>query len=403
MLKVFLIEAASEDKLTHLEHAEDHVINGGMEGFAHAYHNLQDVHDQLHGTHNKTRITTKYDGSPSIVFGHNPENGKFFVASKSAFNKNPKLNYTPEDIEHNHGHAQGLVDKLKQALTHLPKVTPKKGVYQGDVMHSGIKSKSNPSGDVVDKGGRYYFKPNTISYSTPHGSEEGKKMASSKFGVAVHTAYHGKTFESMKPEYGADLSHFGEHKDVHLISAAEEVPKARLSTDQEHTYQHHLQAAKDAFVKTHKNDYGVLQGHQEPLKTYINSTVRTGTKPSVEGYVEHLKNRGVKEIAKVKTHAAIARKTEAMQNDIDHVKTNKNSFGRILDMHHHLQAAKDQLVNSLSNKPKFEHHIPSPGSTDITQGTKAKPEGFVVVRNNRPTKFVDRAEFSRANFAARPR
>ena len=31
------------------------------------------------------------------------------------------------------------------------------------------------------------------------------------------------------------------------------------------------------------------------------------------------------------------------------------------------------------------------------------PEGFVVIRNNRPTKFVDRAEFSRANFASRPR
>jgi hypothetical protein len=116
---LYLTEA-SEEKLTHLEHAEDHVINDGMEGFAHAYHNLEDVKDQVNGKKNKTKIATKYDGSPSIVFGHHPETGAFFVASKSVFNKDPKLNYTPEDIEKNHGHAPGLVQKLKQALEHLP-------------------------------------------------------------------------------------------------------------------------------------------------------------------------------------------------------------------------------------------------------------------------------------------
>ena len=139
----YLKEAASEEKLKHLEHAEDHVINSGFDGFAHAYHNLQDVHDQLSGKKSKTKITTKYDGSPSIVFGHHPETGKFFVASKSAFNKDPKINHTEEDIDRNHGHAPGLAEKLKIALKHLPKVVPKTGVYQGDVMHSGIKNKTN--------------------------------------------------------------------------------------------------------------------------------------------------------------------------------------------------------------------------------------------------------------------
>jgi len=60
-LSSYLTEAASEEKLTHLEHAEDHVINDGMEGFAHAYHNLEDVKDQVNGKKNKTKIATKYD------------------------------------------------------------------------------------------------------------------------------------------------------------------------------------------------------------------------------------------------------------------------------------------------------------------------------------------------------
>ena len=54
--KHILNEAASEEKLTHLEHAEDHVINAGFEGFAHAFHNLEDVKDQIQGKKNKTKI-----------------------------------------------------------------------------------------------------------------------------------------------------------------------------------------------------------------------------------------------------------------------------------------------------------------------------------------------------------
>jgi hypothetical protein len=394
-LKHFLIEAASEEKLTHLEHAEDHVINAGEEGFAHAFHNLEDVKDQIQGNKNKTKITTKYDGSPSIVFGHNPDNGKFFVASKSAFNKNPKLNYTFEDIEQNHGHAPGLVHKLKHALEHLPKVIPPKGVYQGDVMHSGgIKSESNPHGDVMDEEGKFHFKPNTITYSTPKNSAEGKKMANSKFGVAIHTAYHGKSLQDMKAEFGADLSHFKQHPDVHTISVVEDGGPAKMTPDQEHTFNHHIKAATEHFKQTPKQAYNVLARHGKHLKTYINSTVREGTKPSIDGYLEHLKQKHLSDIAKVKTAKAIGDKTDKMNDDLKHVKSNTKHFESILNMHHHLQQAKDQLVHSLSAKPRFEHSI---------NGVKTKPEGYVVVRNNRPTKLVDRAEFSRANFLARPR
>lgn len=394
-LKTYLTEAASEEKLTHLEHAEDHVINAGEEGFAHAFHNLEDVKDQINGKKNDTKITTKYDGSPSIVFGHNPENGQFFVASKSAFNKNPKLNYTFEDIEENHGHAPGLVAKLKHALEHLPKVTPPKGVYQGDVMHSGgIRTESNPHGDIMEESGKYHFKPNTITYSTSKNSAEGKKIANSKFGVAIHTAYHGKTLQDMKAEYGADLSHFKQHPDVHTISVVDDVGHAKLSRDQQHTYDHHMKQATELFRATPKNSYNVLNDHAEHLKTYINRTVREDTKPTVQGYEAHLKEKHLKEIGKVKTPKAIETKTDKMNKDMTFIKKNKQHFQSILDMHHHLQAAKNQLVHALSSKPKFEHHI---------DGTPVKPEGFVVIRNNRPTKLVDREEFSRANFAARPR
>jgi len=134
----FLKEEASADagKLKHIHHAEDRPLMHGAEGFEHAFGALQQAHEHMKAKAKSSNLTMKYDGSPSIVFGHHPKTGKFFVASKSAFNKTPKINHTEADIDRNHGHAPGLAAKLKAALKHLPKVTPKTGVYQGDMMHS---------------------------------------------------------------------------------------------------------------------------------------------------------------------------------------------------------------------------------------------------------------------------
>lgn len=133
----FLTESTDEgEHLKHITHAEDHPLMSGHSGFEHAYGALMQAHHHMANKQKSSHVTMKYDGSPSIVFGHHPKTGKFFVASKSAFNKNPKINHTEADIDRNHGHAPGLAHKLKQALKHLKKVAPKKGVYQGDLMYT---------------------------------------------------------------------------------------------------------------------------------------------------------------------------------------------------------------------------------------------------------------------------
>ena len=389
-IRQYLSEArnASEEKLTHLEHAEDHPINAGAVGFEHAKNTLDAVHSALKGEKSKASITTKYDGSPSIVFGHHPETGKFFVASKSAFNKNPKINYTADDIEKNHGHAPGLVNKLKAALRHLPKVAPKTGVFQGDIMHSGGKGKGNPEGDVVTQDGKAHFTPNTITYSTKD-KEETDRAAGSKLGVAIHTRYDGPSFDRMKATYNAGHKGFGEHKDVHLMDVHPDKPTIdpKLSSE----YEKHMGEAE----KLHKqlvrtNGYNALADHTDHLKTYINKTVRTGEKPSVKGYAAHVAEIHQKAADKYKT-AAKKQEVESKHQELqNHISANQHHFEAALQLHHHLQAAKDQLVHALSAKSQYGHHI---------GGQAVKPEGHVAVINNRPTKLVDRAEFSRANFA----
>ena len=379
--KDFLSEEASEEKLKHLEHAEDHVIHGGQAGFSHAYHNLKDVHDRLTGKENATKVTMKYDGSPSVIFGTNPENGRFFVATKSAFNKNPKINYTPEDIMKNHGHAPGLVEKLKAALEYLPKSTPKKGVFQGDIMHS--------KGDVKVHGSKIKFTPNTITYAADKNSEHGKAAMNSQIGVAVHTAYKGKTMEDMKAQYAPELNSFKKHPDVHVISTEHPLDKMNYDPKDQQRFAKHMKAAATLHKATKEDTFDAVMHHQLPLKTYINSTIRHGTNPSISGYVQHLTAAHQKKIDSVKTDKAKEQKSALARADIEHVQTNRQGFNRVLQMHRHLQKAKNVLVNTLSSNSEFEHSI---------NGKKAKPEGFVAVRHNRPTKLVDRREFSAANF-----
>jgi len=379
--KDFLSEDASEEKLTHLEHAEDHVIHGGSAGFSHAYHKLKDVHDKLPGKENATKVTMKYDGSPSVIFGTNPENGKFFVATKSAFNKNPKINYTPEDIEKNHGHAPGLVEKLKAALEHLPKTTPKKGVFQGDIMHT--------RGDVQVHGNKVKFTPNTITYAADKNSPHGQAALNSQIGVAVHTAYKGKTLQDMKAQYAPELNSFKKNKDVHLISTEHPLDQLDYSPRDQQQFAKHMKAAAMLHRATGEDAFEAVQKHQVPLKTYINSTIRHGTNPSIGGYIQHLTNAHQKKIDAVKTEKAKAQKTALANVDLDHVQKNRAGFNRVLQMHRRLQKAKDILTRTLSSNSEFEHSI---------RGKKAKPEGFVAVRHNRPTKLVDRREFSAANF-----
>lgn len=387
--KSFFTEAsvgASEEKLTHLEHAEDHPINAGDEGFQHAFNTLHQTHELLAGRKSKASVSLKLDGSPSIVFGTHPENGKFFVASKSAFNATPKLNYTHEDIEKNHGHAPGLVSKLKAALNHLPKVTPKEGVYQGDFMYN------KDDGDVRSESGKHHFTPNTITYSIPHNHEEGKKVNRAKIGVAVHTAYKGPTLDSMKAEYNADTSGFNSHPDVHLISPQVDHKSLNYSRKDQEEFQKHMAAAIEAHQQ-HKN-YEHLTNHQEHLKTYINSTVRDGSKPSLEGYQQHLRGHYQKKAEGVKSEAAKQRHIGAGEELINHSNKKSKVFNATLAVHQHLQKAKNVLNKALSSKTTYGHHV---------GGKAVKPEGFVSVINNRPTKIVDRDEFSRLNFQARPR
>ena len=158
-------------KNRHLEHPEDAILNEGRAG-------LYNILDFLEAQGSKA--TVKYDGSPAIVWGINPDNGKFFVGTKSVFNKiKVKINYTHYDIEVNHGDKPAVASILHMCLEKLPRV---EGVYQGD---------------FIGYGGGKEYTPNTITYKFDDVVEE-------DIIVAAHTTYTGDTIKDMCASYGCE-------------------------------------------------------------------------------------------------------------------------------------------------------------------------------------------------------
>ena len=380
--QTFLTEAADDGKVKHIHHPEDRPLIHGKKGFEHAMGALHQASEHVAKGKKDKNMTMKYDGSPAIVFGHDPKTKKFFVASKSAFNKNPKINYTPEDIELNHGHAPGLVEKLKDALAHLKKVAPKEGVFQGDLMFSGKDVVHNQNGSAS-------FTPNTITYSA-HGTEA-QQVKKAKVGIVVHTQYNGRNLADMKAS--PDITHkFKVSPDVwnkpaiHDSSITNYAPKDQL------TFNKHMEAAQKIHTAGGKQMYSATEQHQGEgghLATYINQAVRNNAKPTTQGLQQHVMDKSQVVQSRLKTADKAKEKQTGAQAEVNYIQKNREHYDNLLKMHQHLAAAKNVLVHTLNQHPgTLSHHI---------EGKETHPEGYVVTHKNEPTKLVDRAEFSRAN------
>ena len=241
--------------------------------------------------------------------------------------------------------------------------------------------------DVKTDEHNHHFTPNTITYSTPKNSEEGKKISKAKMGVVVHTKYHGPTLEKMHAGFDPDTHNFKQHPDVHLIS--HEAPPAVHTPHNEANYEHHINSALETHRKAHVDTFHATSAHAGHIKTYINDTVKTGEKPSAAGLTSHITKKYHSEIAKLKTVKVKGQRQEELKAHVGHINKNKQHYETLFKIHNHLQKAKDSLVSSLESKPAYEHSI---------GGHKTGPEGFVITHHGHPSKLVNRAEFSKQNF-----
>ncbi len=387
----------TQDKNTHLEHLEDDIINRGAVGGDNALNFLKSVRNMLAGTTgSKTNITVKWDGAPAIICGINPENGKFFVGTKSVFNKSPKINYTVADIRKNHG---GVVaQKLEVCLANLKRLNIK-GILQGDLLFTNDKKVLSIDGEKM-----LSFTPNTITYAVPQNSGIGKRIANAKMGIVFHTQYNGKKMDSLSASFGTVTG--SSNRNVFLASAAYQdtavlFPKSELSKfdAQIRMAEGSLRKAAPILNLMSKNISDDLSiGYR--LKTYFNHFIRNSNssmdKVAVmqKQFRDYFESVLQAEIDKRKTPAGKAKFIKAKADGLQFIDRNKQSLYFAIASHITLGVAKQTLLQKMNQIQSIGNFIRTSTGYRVTA-----PEGYVAVdKVAGAIKLVDRLEFSRQNF-----
>ena len=191
-------------KNLHIMHPEDCVFDGkkSVKTILEILKSCMDYDNKFENTY-----SIKYDGAPAIVFGTDVNNGRFFVGTKSVFNKGiKKICYTNDCIDYYYSDKTDLNNILKQCLKYLPRVS---GVYQGDFIGFGDSETTE-------------FTPNTITYKFDNPPTQNIIMA-------VHTSYLGDEFDIMEafPNSGITLPN-NDGKVLFLNTIAEQTTDDRI-------------------------------------------------------------------------------------------------------------------------------------------------------------------------------
>jgi hypothetical protein len=388
----------TEQKNTHMTHIEDKVIYGGVNGTRQAILALRELRNML-GGEKDGNVSVKWDGAPAVFAGIDPSDGQFFVAKKGIFNKNPKVYKSAADVDADT--SGDLSTKLKEALKYLPALGIK-GVVQGDFLFS----KSDVKKKKI-KGQSYVtFHPNTIMYAVPTGSEAAKDITSSQMGIVWHTAYTGKTFETMRATYGVDVSKFKKSRAVWSQDAMlRDLTSLTMTKQDTQMVDSYLSQAGKIFNQISGTTLRQLESNQklaQMIETYNNSFVRKGaiignTSSHVNGLIRDIQNRFGKEAAKRKTpkgkSAQFAKRDDILKFFSP---ANKKSLKLMFDLQKLIVLGKLKLINILNRLSNVNTFVKTRTGYKTTG-----PEGYVAIDRlgGDAVKIVDRMEFSYNNFS----
>jgi hypothetical protein len=392
-------------KNTHLEHLEDLIFNKGYKGGKEAIDYLYSVYEMLKGhSKGKTKMTRKWDGAPAIFAGINPENGKFFVGTKSIFNAEPKINYTESDIDRNHGHAAGLTSKLKVALKLLKPLNWNGRVVQGDFLWTSEDLQTS----VIDGKSYVTFTPNTLTYAAPADSDLGKSIANSPMGVVWHTEYvGGPTLQDMSSNFGFDHTSLGDSKNVWQTDAGmPDVSGTATLTQTESDAVYRAIAEADNYRESlDPKVFGWLDSPEGKdfkvrLKKHVNDRVRAGSfgdpqkfaKEFLQDYLTYLQGKA----DKLKTEKGKERWVQKQVEIAKYIQSNATDMAKTYDLYMKVIQAKLVLIRKLETLTDL-NVFAQEGPNFVATGD----EGFVAVDHlGSGIKLVDRLEFSRLNFGS---
>ena len=389
-------------KNTHLEHLEDSILLDGEGGAKDAFMFLDELAKTFSaGGNNNLKITTKWDGAPAVFCGMYPGSERFFVGSKSIFNKDAKINFTHKDVDYNHGGSPGLASKLKDCLTYLPDLGIE-GVAQGDLLFTDDKEKKKINGrDCL------IFQPNTITYCIPSEDELYDKALKAKLGIVFHTSYHGDSISGLSAKFGYNINELTMSKNVLVLSAETEqlgndillnaAEKNELTTIRTKSANLVAGTFLDTMAEHNAGKDQLAVGTR--LKIFFNQYVRKGQKMGSSGQVikefeTYFESECRKAADKLKTPKGKAGKLAKLYDGQDLIKDHRSDLVKTIDLYKNLQSAKEMFIRKLEKGERFGTYLRTENGYKVTA-----PEGYVAIdEGNKAVKLVDRLTFSVANF-----
>jgi hypothetical protein len=400
--KDYISEASKAGKNTHMTHIEDRVLYAGVKGAREAILALRSLRDMLAGnTNSSTNVTVKWDGAPAVFAGTDPSDGKFFVAKKGIFNKEPKVYKSEADVRADT--SGDLADKLVIAFNELKDIGIK-DVIQGDIMFT----KGDVASESIDGEKYLTFQPNTLVYAVPTKSDLAKQIKKANMGVVWHTTYKGDSFESMSASYGVDVKSLKKKSSLWQISA--DLPKdlsgtATLTKIETDEVTEQLSKAGKIFQKIKSTTLNELEKNPSlaiKLETFNNTLVRKGeriqnTTKHVNDLIAWFDDKYKKEYEKRTSDkgklAVLQRQKEEMRF---FSKENRKNLDLMYQLMNAIVDAKLIIINKLDKLKNIDTFVRTKNGFKVTGS-----EGFVAIdsNSNGAVKLVDRLEFSTNNFS----
>jgi hypothetical protein len=375
----------------HLDHIEDLMILNGKDGLDLSIAFLKDIVESLRTGQTSMGVSAKWDGKPAVVCGVNPENGKFFVSTKSAFSKTVKAYHTEDEIRKGI-EIKDLADKLVECLKYLPKLGIK-GVLQGDLMFVANSKRTLKVGKDDSVG----FQPNTILYTAPLRSEVGRQINAAKLGIVFHTAYSGGTMSSLSATtFNFDSSKLKKTADVWFTDPnVYDLTPALLKPNESDPMLRDISEC-ESLAKKVSPFLGTLLAQAdlvEMLMPYINGTINGGLAQfTASGFSLYVKTRFEKDINKLKTEKGKQAKTDTMNKALNFIDAYDKQFTNLFALHNMIANVKEMILTKLHSISQFGHFF-----VDDEGIRPTDPEGFVIARSGRVVKLVNRLRFSRQN------
>jgi hypothetical protein len=390
-------------KNTHLRHAEDSVIDGGVNGIRNVINYFRSLRDMLSGNASAPiNLSVKWDGAPAIFAGIDPSDGQFFVAKKGVFNKNPKVYKTQQDIDDDL--SGSLRDKFTLALKELRKLGIQ-GVVQGDFLYSSDDIEE----DTIDGVPHITFHPNTIVYAIPKESQLAKTILRSKIGVVWHTTYRGDSFETMSASFGkAIASNLETVNSVWSVDAVFEDKSGSVTFTKQETDEVNdlISKAGKVFRTIKKPILAELANNKElnlRVNTYINKMVRDGERVSdprsfTMGLTRFIEDYYQAQADKRKTpkgkNAQMDKKNSVLSM---FEKYNQRDIENVFILYNILVDIKLVIIEKLNKVDGLKTLLKTKNGYEVTG-----QEGFVAIDRygKNSLKLVDRLQFSKANFSS---